>query len=303
MRVTMKTIATVALTLALTVAAAVDANATFKGPNGRLLFQERIGDHYQLVSTRADGTALQQLTNFTDSDAIWGLWSPDGSKIAFKREWAAGKIRLYTMNADGSALHELGFHLRSEIAWFPDGKHLLVLYGLKWTIVTPTGSAPRFAGIPGSGTSPCVLPDGKHVAMLASLGRTDGLEAIFVAEIGGGPRQLKRVTPWGRFADKIDCSPDGTKIAFSRPSFGPPRSANVYVMNVDGSGVKQLTHATGGTINDGLDSWSPDGHKIAFVNNRDGEYHIYTINADGSGAWTRVSSGGEAHTASWGTHP
>jgi TolB protein len=299
----MKTITTLALTLALTVALAVNANATFKGANGRLVFQERVGDHYQLVSTKPDGSAPRQLAHFADSDATSGLWSPDGSKIAFKREWPGGKIRLYTMNADGSALHELGFHLRNEVAWFPDGKHLLVLYGLKWTIVTPSGGAPRFAGIPGSGSSPCILPDGKHVAMLASLGRTDGLEAIFVGKIGGGPKRLKRVTQWGRFADKIDCSPDGTKIAFSRPSFGPPRSANVYVMNVDGTGVKELTHATGGTINDGLDSWSPDGRKIAFVSNRDGEYRIYTINADGSGAWTRVSSGGEAHRASWGTHP
>jgi TolB protein len=299
----MKTITILTLTLAFAVAAAVDANATFKGANGRLVFQERVGDYYQLVSTRPDGSARQQLTHFTDSDAMWGLWSPDGSKIAFKREWSGGKERLYTMNADGSDLHELGPHLRNEIAWFPDGKHLLVLYGLKWTIITPSGDAPRFAGIPGSGSRPCVLPDGKHVAMLASLGRGDGLEAIFVGDIDGGPKHLKRVTPWGRFADKIDCSPDGTKIAFSKPSFGPPHSANVYVMDVDGTGMKQLTHASGGTINDGLDSWSPDGRKIAFVSNRDGEYHIYTINADGSGGSSRVSSGGEAHTASWGTHP
>lgn len=301
----MKSIPTLALALALTTAAAtaVGANATSKGANGRLVFQDRVGDHYQLVSTKPDGTASRQLTHFADSDATWGLWSPDGSKIAFKREWRGGKERLYTMNADGSALHELGPHLRNEIAWFPDGKHLLVLYGLKWTIVTPSGGAPHFAGIPGSGSSPCVLPDGKHVAMLASLGRGDGLEAIFVAELGGGPEHLKRVTPWGRFADKIDCSPDGTKIAFSEPSFGPPHSANVYVMNVDGTHRKQLTHAAGGTINDGLDSWSPDGRKIAFVSNRDGEYRIYTISSDASGPWTRVSGDGEAHAASWGTHP
>jgi TolB protein len=299
----MKAITILALTVALAVGATVDANATSKGANGRLVFQERVGRHYQLVSAKPDGSARQQLTHFSDSDATWGLWSPDGSKIAFKREWSGGKERLYTMNADGSGLRELGPHLRNEIAWFPDGKHLLVLYGLKWTVVTPSGGAPRFAGVPGSGSSPCVLPDGKHVVMLASLGRGDGLEAIFVGEIGGGPKHLERVTPWGRYADKIDCSPDGTKIAFSKPSFGPPRSANVYVMNADGTGLKQLTHASGGTINDGLDSWSPDGRKIAFVSNRDGEYRIYTTDADGSGRWTRVSGDGEAHGASWGTHP
>jgi TolB protein len=292
------------LAIVVAVAAATgSARATFKGANGRLVYQEKIGDHYQLVSRKPDGSAPHQLTHFDDSDATWGLWSPDGTKIAFKRVWSPGKARLYTMNADGSGLHELGFKLRNEFAWFPDGKHLLVISGMKWTIVTSSGGEPRFAGIPGSGTSPCILRDGKHAAFLASVGRGDGLAAIFVAEIGGGPKRQKRVSAWGRYADKIDCSPDGTRIAFSTPHFGPPQSSNVYVMKVDGTGLKQLTHATGGTINDGLDSWSPDGRKIAFVSNRDGQYRIYTMNSDGSGAWTRVSGDGEAHTASWGTHP
>ena len=29
--------------------------------------------------------------------------------------------------------------------------------------------------------------------------------------------------------------------------------------------------------------WSPDGGKIAFVTNRDGDQEIYVMNADGSG--------------------
>ena len=294
---------TVAALIVGVAVAAGAARATFKGANGRLAYQERVGDHYQLISVNADGSGRRQLTHFADSDGTWPLWSPDGSKMVFKRVWSPNKERLELVSADGSGLRELNRHFRLEAAWFPDGKHLLALYDLRWAIITPTGGAPHFAGIPGGGSSPCILPDGKHVAMLASLGRTDGLEAIFVAEINGGAKGLKRITPWARFADKIDCSPDGTRIAFSKPAFGPPQSANVYVMNVDGTGLKPLTHASGGTINDGLDSWSPDGRKIAFVSNRDGEYRIYTINADGSGPWTRVSGDGEAHGAGWGTHP
>jgi TolB protein len=64
----------------------------------------------------------------------------------------------------------------------------------------------------------------------------------------------------------------------------------------------QLTHSRGGKVNNGADSWSPDGKKIAFVSNRGGVYQIYVMNADGSNV-TRVTRGAEAHLAAWGTHP
>lgn len=279
------------------------ALATFKGANGRLLYQEKVGDYTQLFSVKPDGSDARQLTHFSDSDALNVSWSPDSRKIAFLRLWRGrGMERIYTMNADGSGLRELDRSLRGTPAWFPDGRHLLVVSKLRWTIVTPTGGAPRFAGMPGFGDSPCVLSDGKHVAFTASFGRTDGKEAIVVAEVDGGPRKVKRITPWQTMADKIDCSPDGSKIVFSAPHFGPPRSSNVYVINTDGSGLRQLTRSSGGSVNNGANSWSPDGRKISFVSNRDGEYGIYTMNADGSGV-KKLTKAAEAHLSSWGSHP
>ena len=68
------------------------------------------------------------------------------------------------------------------------------------------------------------------------------LTAIFVGPIGGGPGSLKPITPWQSMADKIDCSPDGSRIVFSKPQFGPTRSANVHVINADGTGLRQLTN-------------------------------------------------------------
>jgi dipeptidyl aminopeptidase/acylaminoacyl peptidase len=51
-------------------------------------------------------------------------------------------------------------------------------------------------------------------------------------------------------------------------------------MNADGSGQTRLTN------NQGFDwwlAWSPDGRKIAFQSDRDGNGEVYVMNADGSG--------------------
>ena len=288
---------------AIALAAVAPARATFGGSNGRLLYQEKVGDYEQLFSVKPDGSGARQLTDFSDSDAVNASWSPDSKKIVFIRSWKGrGMARIYTMNADGGGLRELDRSLRGTPAWFPDGKHLLILKKLRWTIVTANGGAPRFAEIPGSGESPCISPDGKRVAFTASAGRNDGKVAILVAEVGGGPTKVQRITPWQRLADKIDCSPDGSKIVFSAPHFGPPQSSNVYVIGSDGKGLRQLTHSRGGKINNGANSWSPDGRKISFVSNRDGEYGVYTMNADGTGV-TKLTKNDGAHLSSWGSHP
>ena len=73
-------------------------------------------------------------------------------------------------------------------------------------------------------------------------------------------------------------------------------------MKPDGTGLRKLTHNVGGKIQNGADSWSPDGRKIAFVSNRTGTFEIYSMNADGTHV-TQITHGPEAHLASWGSHP
>jgi len=67
------------------------------------------------------------------------------------------------------------------------------------------------------------------------------------------------------------------------------RSSNrdVFVINVDGTGLTNLTHNS--TYQDLRPAWSPDGKKIAFQTNRDGNDEIYVMNADGSNP-TRLTS-------------
>ena len=74
----------------------------------------------------------------------------------------------------------------------------------------------------------------------------------------------------------------GGRIVFTRRVSGVPGAANteLFVMNADGSGVIQLTHSPFG---DAEPAWSPDGGRVAFQSNRDGNFEIYVISADGTG--------------------
>jgi TolB protein len=309
-RKTMATTVAVGAAVAAFLALVPPSHATFRGQNGRLVFETPVGANVQLFTIQPDGTGLTQVTHFTDSGGTNAAWSKDGSRIVFTRHWdPAGpneKIVIYTIGADGSGAKALpkGGDIAVSPAFFPDGRRIIFLEirSRRLKVINANGTGLRSAGVPGVGGDSVCFLGGKRVAFLRPKPGNDSVTAIFVAGLFG--HGLKRITPWGGHADKIDCSPDGKRIVYSAPEFGEPGgiSSNVYTMKTDGTDVVQVTHDTGGTINDGADTWSPDGTKIAFVSNRTGTYQIYTANADGTDV-KQLTNATDAHLAAWGSHP
>jgi Tol biopolymer transport system component len=77
-------------------------------------------------------------------------------------------------------------------------------------------------------------------------------------------------------------SPDGSKLVFARSTFLPD-GTQLYTMNADGSGKRQLTHFPTGSVLL-LPTWSPDGSRIVFLYDEGtkGTLSIYTMARDGS---------------------
>jgi len=71
---------------------------------------------------------------------------------------------------------------------------------------------------------------------------------------------------------------------------------NIFSINVDGSGLLQLTSGSG---NNEHPSWSPDGSMIVFSSTRDGRRRLYVMNADGSNQRPLLNMQGEQQQPSW----
>jgi len=78
--------------------------------------------------------------------------------------------------------------------------------------------------------------------------------------------------------------------------FGSQRQRDIYIVNVHGTG---LTNLTAHPANDSRCDWSPKSNDIAFGSDRDGNEEIYVMNADGSSAVRLTTAAGADANPDW----
>jgi TolB protein len=101
--------------------------------------------------------------------------------------------------------------------------------------------------------------------------------------------------------DDPDWSPDGLKIAFTSHLVTDDRfnsiTAEIYVINPDGTGRQQLTF---NTEEERGPNWSPDGTLIVYMCRKNGpDFEICKMNADGTGQTQLTSNELFEGTPTW----
>jgi len=193
--------------------------------------------NFEIYVMDADGSGVTRLTNSAATVDDGPTWSPDGSKIAFRR---SGDI--YVMNAGGSGQTNLTNDPASDFlpAWSPDGSKIAFVSHRddNWEIyvMNAIGSGvTRLTNNPAPDFNPAWSPDGARIAFESE--RDDFVAEIYVMNADGSG--VTRLTNNPAIDIAPAWSPDGTKIAFQTAR--DISDFEIYVMNPDGSQPVNLT--------------------------------------------------------------
>src|SRR5262245_31259623 len=94
------------------------------------------------------------------------------------------------------------------------------------------------------------------------------------------------------FIFDVQFTTDGKRIAFTvgLPAKGVEPQSQIWVMDVASRALRQFTAST---KSNRMARWSPDGKRLAFLSNRDGQPQIYVMHTDGGEA-ERLTQGKNA---------
>ena len=224
-------------------------------PDGRKLafISDRTGTSEIFVMEIDGSGSVIQLTDDSGRD-FEPIWSPDGRKIAFN-SWSDGDSEIFVMDPDGTNLVQLTDNdvIESVYSWSPDSQKLAFFRAPK-SIFNPDSEI--FV----------MNADGGNAIQLTDNDTHD----LFPAWSPDG--QTITFTSWSEAASWVKIGPD---------TFHQPIDSNIYLMNADGSEVRQLTYDN---VSIGA-SWSPDGQFIAFTfgsRNPNFKSEIHVMDTNGS---------------------
>ena len=249
-------------------------------------------ENLEIYVMNADGSMQTRLTTH-EADDEWPSMSPDGTQIVFisnRDEPNRGSCMLtggcnsdvYVINTDGTGLTRLTDSPNAEMfpMWSPDGTQIAFMRENDIYKMNLDGSNQiNLTNDDLPNLYPIWMPDGQQIVLLSA---RDGSFQFYTMNADGSDLQMmdSGLPP--------STSPKNFNLAFGK-------DGQIYIRFDD------LWHSmedSGSALGE-FPMWSPDGTKIAFHSDRDGNMEIYVINADGSGFTRLTNNEAEDNYPTW----
>ena len=231
-------------------------------PTGRIAFASDRDGNAEIYIMNADGSGAVNVSN-SEAQDFEPTWSPDGSQLAFS-SLSELSPDIYAISSDGSGLRHLTDDpaVEGTARWSPDGS-LISFYSAR-------AQAEGFMWL--------MKPDG-----------TDQRVIHLDLDPADTETRCRGVTPFSWL-------PDSKRILFQ--GSGPGTSAvEICAANIDGSEIEIIRSDE--DVTNLAPAASPDGRRIAFASDRDGDLEIYVMNADGGGLRPLTKDPGRDDQPTW----
>ena len=262
--------------------------------DGRLALFRLAKTGIQLVTVPTDGSKFDVVAEFRPATYyLYPRWSPDGRWVAFQRGDSI-RFDVFVVPAAGGEPRQLtrDNNMMSGFAWLPDSTGIvysssrggtmpyLPALGL-WQVALSDGSVRRVTSGEASYVSPDISKSGAILVSRMKL-QTD----IWKFPVDGSPAEnvghAVRITRQTGQVLTPTASPRDNEVAFLSDSGG---HANLWVVNTESGGLRQITHERDPNVAMGVPVWSPDGRAIAFVYSRGNQgwtFGVWLVDPDGS---------------------
>jgi TolB protein len=211
----------------------------------------------------------EYLVNGQDTGRVQGrLLHAGDPKPLFDKSYSGGSVR--------SQAHALAEDIVKEIRGTAPIFHTRIAFRIQQGNSTEIGVA-DFDGHGATAVTqdgclvatPCWVP-GRQMLLYTTWKNSDA--QIFDHDLASGARRIFAKYPGSSFSPEV--SPDGQRVAMILSKGGSP---NVYVCNLDGSGLRQLTQTRDEAS---CPTWSPDGQEICYAD-RHGRASLRKISVNG----------------------
>lgn len=252
----------------------------------RIIFVSNQSGKANIYQMEVEPFAPGEVLTDSAKNLLSPVYSPTGKKLLYvsEAEDKTGELRLIDLETKQDRLL-----LKTETTemfpeFSPDGSQIVLQIRTAGNteiclINTEGGDIRNLTNNPARDIHPAWSPDGSKIVFSSNRGGNYDVFAIYSMNADGSGQH--RIYYSNAFSYYPSWSPDGKQVVFANDK-EDGRTGNFEIFSIEPETVNAEKRLTFRRLKDAEPVFSPDGNRIAFASNTDGNMEIYIMNSDGS---------------------